>query len=589
MNRLTLSERLILNFLFIGIITVVVVSTFSYHTTRNALVERSFDQLTSVLNHKQDELIHFFDDRINDSRYISAQLYEVIHDKEYEKNVISTVNTIFRENRKVNKYFSSIAVGDSKKIIRIDDSGQIEVTRGMSNYTGSIAEVLKSNQGKTYTFLQDYKQVNNSLIPPEVITIIPFKGEIVQVIMRLRQDYLDAIMVENNPLEGMGESGESYLVGKDGLMRSASRFIPNSILQVEVTSAAVEQAFFGEPGKAIIKDYRGVEVLSCYNKLDLEGLSWVILAEMDTQETIRPALKARYRIVVISVIIAFLIFLFALFISRRLTLPIRNLTKAAQEITRGNAIVPVKDAGGDELGVLVDTFNNMAKQIEIHKRELNAEKFGRLRSMIDGQEMERRRISRELHDGLGQNLIAIKMKINSIADLPDEEKDRTIEEISLWFEKTIEEIRRMSNDLIPEELDTFGLIRATGNLLDTLSDTTGIEVTYSHTGIKSINDKKTKTYLFRIIQEGVNNVVKHARASKLFVTLERKNNALFLTIEDNGAGMSREVNAVAGNGIMNMKERVSLLQGKINIRSTPEKGTIISVSIPCEKGTYETD
>ncbi|PLW96655.1 MAG: hypothetical protein C0593_10945 [Marinilabiliales bacterium] len=589
MNRLTLSERLILNFLFIGIITVVVVSTFSYHTTRNALVERSFDQLTSVLNHKQDELIHFFDDRINDSRYISSQIYEVIDVKDYEEQIIATVNTIYRENRKVNKYFSSIAVADSKKTITIHDTGKIDVSIGGPYFRGTIAEVLKSNPHKTYTFLQDYRIENNNLIPPEVVTSIPYKGEFVQVIMRLRQDYLDAIMVENNPLEGMGESGESYLVGKDGFMRSASRFIPNSILQVEVTTAAVDQAFFGEPGKAILNDYRGVEVLSCYKKLDLEGLSWVILAEMDTQETIRPALKARYRIVVISVIIAFLIFLFALFISRRLTLPIRNLTKAAQEITRGNAIAPVKEAGSDELGVLVETFNNMAKQIEIHKRELNAEKFGRLRSMIDGQEMERRRISRELHDGLGQNLIAIKMKINTIADLPDEEKDRTIEEISLWFEKTIEEIRRMSNDLIPEELDTFGLIRATGNLLDTLSDTTGIDVTYSHSGIKSINNKKTKTYLFRIIQEAVNNVVKHAGASKLFVSLERKNNHLSLNIEDNGKGMSSEINTIAGNGIMNMKERVSLLQGKIIINSAPGKGTNISVSIPCEKGTYETD
>jgi signal transduction histidine kinase len=407
--------------------------------------------------------------------------------------------------------------------------------------------------------------------------------------MRLRQDHLGAIMVENNPLEGMGESGESYLVGKDRLMRSPSRFIPESILQVAVNTPAVQNAFNGINGHQITLDYRGVEVLSCYNKLNLDGLEWAILAEMDIQETIRPALHAKYRIVVISILLAFLIFLFALIISRRLTLPIRNLTKAAEEITRGKPIDPVQQAGNDELGALVTTFNTMAAQIEHHKRKSNAEKFGRLRSMIDGQEMERGRISRELHDGLGQNLIAIKMKLNTIADLPEKEKRHTLEELSRWFEKTIEEIRRMSNDLIPEELDSFGLIRATGNLLVTVSDATGIEIEYSHTGIKTIHDKKTKTYLFRIIQEGVNNVVKHASATKLTVSLNREAQQLILRIGDNGCGLDEHSKSLSGNGILNMKERASLLQGSFSIESDPKNGTLITVTVPCQNINYESD
>ena len=588
MKRLTLSERLILNFLFIGLSAVIVVSTFSFRTTKDALTQRAFEQLTSVLHHKQDELMHYFDDRINDYRYIRSRIEKKATAGEYNHEMIAVIQNALTGNPKINKYFSEIFV--------FQQGSNAAVLAGYYDSIFSLKYIpvddprfdtfFLSEQGEIT--ISDYRKNENSIISPAIVSATECSGGNFIIAMYLRQDHIDALMIENNPLEGMGESGETYLVGNDNLMRSESRFIPGSILHTPVKTPSVETALAGNSGKMVINDYRGIEVLSCYDKLDLPGLEWVILAEMDMYETILPARNARYRIILISVILAFVIFLFALLISRRITSPIRKLTVAAKRISEGKIIDPIENQNNDEIGTLVNTFNDMAEQIEKQKRELRKEKFIRLRSMIDGQEMERQRISRELHDGLGQNLIAIKMKLNSIAGQNTEEQKKTIEEASVWFNKTIDDIRRMSNDLIPEELDSFGLVPATANLLNNLQASTGIQVEYEHQGIKTIHDKKIKTYLFRIIQEAVNNILKHSGATRITIRISTKDDNIYLCIKDDGIGFSNN-NFTSGNGILNMKERASLLNGRLEISSSEKKGTKITAIIPCDKTKYEPD
>lgn len=588
MNRLTLSERLILNLLFIGLSAVIVVSTFSFQTTKDALTQRAFEQLTSVLHHKQDELMHYFEDRINDHNYISSNIADKASDTHFNTDLISELENAFIRNPKISKYFSEILVlpEDNDSAICATYNNDIFSVRYVSveDHINSSFSDTKNNK----TNISDYTKEDGIITSPAIVSANQSAAGKIVIAMYLRQNHIDALMIENNPLEGMGESGETYLVGEDYLMRSESRFIPGSILNTEVKTSAVERALSGKSEKMVINDYRGIEVLSCFDKLDLPGLGWVILAEMDMYETILPARNARYRIVIISVILAFIIFLFALLISRRITSPIRKLTEAARNISEGKIIAPVENHNNDEIGTLVSTFNDMAEQIEQHKIDLRAEKYGRLRSMIDGQEMERQRISRELHDGLGQNIIAIKMKLASLSGLPPQEQEETIEEASLWFNKTIEDIRRMSNDLIPEELDSFGLIRATANLLNNVQLSTGISVEYEHHGIKTIHDKKIKTYLFRIIQEAVNNIVKHSGATRISVDLTARGNKIYLCIEDDGIGFI-DTNNASGNGILNMKERASLLNGSLTVESSRRKGTMIKATIPCDTTKYESD
>jgi signal transduction histidine kinase len=198
--------------------------------------------------------------------------------------------------------------------------------------------------------------------------------------------------------------------------------------------------------------------------------------------------------------------------------------------------------------------------------------------MIDGQEQERQRLSRELHDGLGQSFIAIKLQLESFCDEIEGEKKEKLNKLKDYFEITIEDIRRMSNDLAPSVLKEFGLMTALRNLCRLFSEQSNIEIIYNSTGKIPKLTSKAQTYLYRIAQEALNNAVKHSEATEILVTLDGRADEVRLIIQDNGSGFdTNNVEASGGNGIQNMRERAYLLPGKIDINSVVNAGTTIEV------------
>ena len=592
MKRLSLSERLIFNFLFIGIVVISIVSTYSFYSTRNALKERAFNQLSALRINKQAELTHFFEDRLLEAQYISQTITDnkLLPFTQEEGN--SHPSHLLQNNiLESGKYYDCLCIIEGTRVI-IDSLGQEDYSTHLISNTvtpwQSIATKYLTSE-PLEPFISDYFIYKNRIISPMVIAPIISNGKpVAYVALSLFHHSLQNIMFENNPLKGMGESGETYLVGSDRLMRSASRFIPGSLLQTEVSALVIDQAESGVMENTIILDYRGVEVLSSFGALEVPGLEWIILSEIDLSETIAPIKHVKYNIIMLSVIISMGLFLFALFISRRITSPIRQLTLSVEHISKNEPVEPMSIDVEDEIGKLIAAFNTMALKIAEQKVKIRAEKFGRLRSILDGQEMERQRLSREIHDGLGQNLIAIKMKLESIKGMPQQDQDIAIRELALWFDKTIEEIRRMSNNLIPEELNSYGLVRALGNFLTEVQENTGIRTVYHSSGIQDINDNKTKTYLFRIVQEAVSNSISHATPTTIEVALTGNAGVITLTITDDGKGFSVVSNeADRGNGIINMRERTNLLNGTFSLNSNENSGTTITISIPCEKCKYE--
>jgi len=258
-------------------------------------------------------------------------------------------------------------------------------------------------------------------------------------------------------------------------------------------------------------------------------------------------------------------------------------------MSKENPIDKTQQTTKDEIGALRDSFNLMVNQLEIQSQELQKERSIRMQSFIDGQEMERQRLSRELHDGLGQLLIAIKLKLESLIYTDRSKLLYTIDGIKSLFDKTIDEIKRISYDLMPAVLYEFGLSKAILNLCEDIENRTRINISYSFEGDTEIfNDKDFKTYLFRIVQEALNNVVKHAEATKIILSLHLVNNEILLKIEDNGKGfeVKKHLNSMKTNGIYNMRERVNLLKGSFDINSEINKGTTITVTIPIKKSLY---
>jgi signal transduction histidine kinase len=591
-------KKLVIYFLLLNIFTVIVVGSYSYYRAKDALVERTFDQLTSLRIEKKNRIERFFNDRILDVSLVSKS--------EDVKNILTFLND---ENRNLNDKASINIYAEYDKFLRKHFlSGNYYKQFYVVNSDGFTVSISASEKDST---LQTYSSVDKLLIlnlwdkifdKPEIIiddykldtiTNLPaiFIGAPVTdkqantigiVAIEIDIDAINSIMFENNPHNGLGKSGESYLVGSDYLMRSTSRFQNNSVFKTSVNTKCVREALNGNTGTNVIQDYRGITVLSSFSKVDIPGLDWAILAEIDEKEAMVPIDSIRNNILYLSVLISLLLFAFVFIIARRISLPIIKLKEAANHITRGDYDVFVEDiVSSDEIGSLIDAFNEMSLKIKEQTENLKLERSMRLSSMIDGQELERQRLSRELHDGLGQSILAIKMHLERMTNASSDKSKQIMAELQVLFTNTISEVRSISNNLMPAVLNEFGLVDALKNLFREVNLNTGIHIEFDYEEFELEIEDKINTYLYRICQEALNNIIKHSEAKSAEINIKSNDNNVYLRIRDDGKGFNYdEERKLCGNGISNMKERVHLLNGNIEINSQNGKGTIIHLNIP---------
>lgn len=223
---------------------------------------------------------------------------------------------------------------------------------------------------------------------------------------------------------------------------------------------------------------------------------------------------------------------------------------------------------------------------EKYKQQMNEQKI-RSTSLVKGQESERKRIARDIHDGIGQMLTALKLNIESIApdQLPEKEKVR-LEEARKLIGKTIAETRTITFNLMPTVLSDFGIVSALKQLADQASKNSGANVVFICPNSFSRLDKSIEIGVYRIAQEAINNAVKYSQAKEISVELLLNDNYIYLTIIDNGKGFNIKKpdldsdHKKISNGIYNMQERTNLLDGEFKISATPGKGTKIWSKIP---------
>jgi signal transduction histidine kinase len=202
-------------------------------------------------------------------------------------------------------------------------------------------------------------------------------------------------------------------------------------------------------------------------------------------------------------------------------------------------------------------------------------------TFIDGQEDERQRLSRELHDGLGQMIIATKLKTEFMINSGDGINSGNISLLRLMFDGLVDEVRSISNNLMPAVLQEFGLEMALAQVCKEISKHSSIKVIFDSQISDREIDKKIAVYVFRIAQEAINNSVKHASATEIIVSLFGNEKMINLVVQDDGKGFNQEelVNR-NGRGINSMSERVNLLNGMFDISKGEHHGTIVSVKIP---------
>ncbi|WP_163411367.1 sensor histidine kinase [Flavobacterium ajazii] len=416
---------------------------------------------------------------------------------------------------------------------------------------------------------------------------------------------------------GMGDSGESYLVGNDFRMRSQSRFYPNKTpYTISVKTKGVINAFKGINGRGVFEDYRGIEVYSVYSLIAVGNLKMVILSEIDVDEVTLPLKELKQRLLGITLGIFLLGVMLSLFLTRIITNPIKNMQKSLRIMAQGDynqtnefiknskeikemfdALANLKASlqgavkFSDDIGKMnlhtdfkPKSSNDLLgksllamrdKLIEFRNKEENTRILSK-RMLVNGMEDERRRLSRELHDGVGPYLTSLKHYIEN--RVKNEEKKAEMKKI---VDETISEIRLMSNALMPASIDDFGIGVTLTNFIERLKKSTTVTIEYEDLTLENSNITNHQAInLFRITQELINNSLKHADAKNIRITLSEFDEFVSLFYFDDGIGF--DITTVKlGLGIINIKERVEICNGTITINATPGN-TTFEIELPIE-------
>ena len=241
-----------------------------------------------------------------------------------------------------------------------------------------------------------------------------------------------------------------------------------------------------------------------------------------------------------------------------------------------------------------DVARVTAENARLLERLAQGEKRFRLiaRGILRIQEAERGRVSRELHDGVGQSLTALKMQLGMLeASLPAHEEAIRARVAGLVeiADRSLQDVRQLSRLLRPQMLDDLGLVPTLGWLARTLREGTGLAVQVTTSGMEERVHPDLETALYRLVQEALTNVARHAQASSAEVTVRRAPDRLFLSVRDQGRGFDpgRVLAAEGedpGGGVRGMRDRVELFGGRFELRSAPGAGTTMEVELPLEGG-----
>lgn len=251
----------------------------------------------------------------------------------------------------------------------------------------------------------------------------------------------------------------------------------------------------------------------------------------------------------------------------------RALEKTTEEIRRQSAMlkseVTERKRAEEELRQSHEQLRNLSAHIE---------------SM---RETERTSIAREVHDELGQALTAIKMDLSWLNKrLPEEQEAiiKKIREMSRLIDTTIQTVKRISTDLRPGILDDLGLVAAMEWQVQEFQERTRIKCTLTAESENMNLDRKLATAVFRILQEALTNVARHADAARVAVSLKRRTGQLVLQVRDNGKGITeKQIAHPRSFGLIGMRERARSWNGSVKIDGISDKGTSVTVSIPLKR------
>jgi two-component system, NarL family, sensor histidine kinase UhpB len=252
----------------------------------------------------------------------------------------------------------------------------------------------------------------------------------------------------------------------------------------------------------------------------------------------------------------------------------RPLDELVETMRRHDPLSPgrrVRVDGGPVVAALAHNFNDMLDRLELERRNS-------ARRALLVQEGERRRIARELHDEVGQTLTGVMLQVEGLAGTIPEQYREQLDELRETARQGTEEVRRIVRQLRPEALEDLGLRSALAALTTAFGEQARIKV------VRRLDDgpplsEEHELVIYRIAQEALTNVVRHADASQVEVRLQRTEEQVVLTVRDDGRGLPADA-AASAHGILGMRERAMLIGADVTITSPPSGGTEVRLAIP---------
>ena len=225
------------------------------------------------------------------------------------------------------------------------------------------------------------------------------------------------------------------------------------------------------------------------------------------------------------------------------------------------------------------------KNEEINRRKIQEleqrQKLISMDAMVSGQEEERKRIAKELHDGLGSLLANVQMRFSTLQEHISKGKIEVYQQANNLLDEACDEVRKISHNMMPGALVKFGLIPAIQDICDTIERTQNIKIDFQVLGMSERVEEKIEITLYRIVQELLNNILKHARATEIIIQMSLHDGYLTLIVEDNGIGFDiEEAKAKGGLGMQSLASRVKYIDGRLDIEATPGIGTTVTIEIP---------
>jgi len=246
-------------------------------------------------------------------------------------------------------------------------------------------------------------------------------------------------------------------------------------------------------------------------------------------------------------------------------------------IVAGDKLVPDRRFTNEDLR-LAETFAARAAVAVDQARRIQRDA---LRRVVRAQEDERRRLARELHDETGQALTSILLGLKGLEGLHDlAALGEGVAELRERVVATLQDVRRLAVELRPAALDDFGLEAALERLTAGFAEQTGLKVELESRLQDDRLPEEVETVLYRIVQEALTNIVKHADAGRVSIVITQKAGAVGAVIEDDGRGFDPDESVDGGIGLIGMRERVALLDGSMTIEAAPGKGTTLVIEVP---------